>query len=479
MVQATRPRSNPELVVGGNVDGLSMANNGAFGQVLAPPDDCVAFNGASNYGIQGVNLVVGGFDAGGLGAFLDLNDFFVDTESLSDPSCFYDVIAGNWVFTVLAFNSNGTESHMDVELVFDQGAGNKNNWLTLPFQIFRFDTTNPAGNSDCPCLPDQPFIAMTDGGTLWISDNEFGPLAGCISGGACFLNGADTYWITNLYVAPTVNGIFNWFGSNIPDVCNPGGDSGPVSTFRPMQAAVPDPNPRELFLTAWDPQGCGGNVIAALAIDTLGNVSSAFPQGQNFFVPPSAQQMGSGFVLQNNDDRLERVTLDSAGFVYSTLASAVNLGEAVNRSGEAGWRLLPTWAGTTLTGLTIINQNLVGILGPSGQGQYMLFMAMGVPDVGPNTDESLGTLSGSDFFPSTLAVEGLLGSCCNLSLPGAGVAPYSDSFTCPVAPGCRWGDYSGVAVVPGTPTIWFGGEYVSGASFAGVNWATRVSQIQP
>jgi hypothetical protein len=221
-------------------------------------------------------------------------------------------------------------------------------------------------------------------------------------------------------------------------------------------------------------------VIIGLAIDTAGNVSAQFPQGQSFFIAPSAEQMGTAVRLQNNDDRLERVSLDGLGFVYTTLTSAVNLGEAVNRSGEEAWKLLPTWAGTTLTGLAIANQNTVGIAA-GGVGQYMLFFGMGVPDAGPIIDESVGTLSGQAFFPSSLALEGLVsGPCCSLTVLASGVAPYGDLIrgSCATGP-CRWGDYTGVVAVAGAPSMWFSTEYVSGASFGGTNWATRLSQVQP
>lgn len=473
--------TSPKLFVGGNIDGLSIANDGAFGQNLTPPDDCIGFNGTSNYGVQAVNLVVGGFDAGGVGAFLDLNDFFLDGEFQSDPSCFYDALTGNWVFTDLAIDTVGqAESHLNIEIVFDQGAGNKTNFFSLPFAIYRVDTTNP-GNPNCPCFGDQPFMAVTAGagGTLWISTNEFGPIPAVLAGDG-FFNGANTYWVSNLYTAPVVNAYFDWSGTNIPDVCFPGGDSGPMSALRPTQAAAPDGNLRELFLTAWDPRECGGNVIVGVAIDeTNGSFSTAFSQGQNFFVPPSAQQMGSINLLQNDDDRLERVSMDGNGLVYTSLTSALNLGEAINRSGEEGWKLQPAWAGNTLTGLNILSQNAVGI-SVGGVGQYMMYFAMGVPGAGPLIDESVGTVSGSAFFPSSVGVEGLVspGCLCFVVLAG-GVMPYGDLIPGSCLTGqCRWGDYTAVATVPGSPGIWFGTEYVSGASFGGTNWATRVTQIQ-
>jgi hypothetical protein len=477
-------------------DGLNIVDNASANQFdpsghtnVTPPDNATCINGPRNYSVQLLNLVAGSFDnsKGKPGPQLDLNAFFsssafTETEAIFDPRCFYDQAADVWFFTATS------ETHMDLEVVYDNGASDAGSFWSLPYAVWQIDTASRGFWEDNPALAVTDEVVYMTGNAFAISDGSF--------------RGAD-YWMlsrTDLLAASATPATLlygHWSGS-ADDACGSTGAFLPISALRPAQAPIPDPTQTgEVLLSSFDPRGCGGVFNWAFGITNEGLVNTcptptngfgplcprvvaqgaSFYNGQpfqNFYIPPSAIQKNSGAKLDTDDDRLWQVTLRQ-GTLYTSLTTAVNLGETVNRSGVAWWTYSPVWSndsnGAFLAGVTSVQQGIFGL-----KGSYLMYPALAAAD-GTGHMAMFMSLSGSSYYPSAVAAAAPFGTT-SLATLGSGFTAYVDLFTCNSGL-CRFGDYSSAVTVPGSRSVWGSAEYVSNQKFNTTNWATKIGSITP
>ena len=391
------------------------------------------------------------------------------TEFTSDPRCYYDATTNTWFATILFISggdfgsSFGNTSHLDIAVNSPNGPtvnGNPGD-PTNPWIVYQIDTTD-LGDNGCPCFGDQPRIGI-DSQNLYVSDDEFS-----INGPQ--FNGGEIYAFSKkdlVALAPTVHFV------RFPHLT-----VGGTTPLAPQPALTTGPSSAEYFLGSLDPNGTFDQRLAVWAMTNPGAVStgrkptlsSVVVNSEAYGVPPGAEQKGTGSLLDSGDDRMQQAQFIN-GSIWGELTTALTIpGDSTERAGAAWFSVQPHLTGSKLDSKTKLSQQgYVAV-----KGRYFMYPALqATPDGGA---AMVGTLSGSDLFPSaafTTLAPGSSGFGA-VRVGATGSTNYDPNAT-------RWGDYSFAVMDPSGKSVWLATEYVppkSSQTPDGVrNWGTRVMNV--
>jgi hypothetical protein len=198
-------------------------------------------------------------------------------------------------------------------------------------------------------------------------------------------------------------------------------------------------------------------------------LSSVVLTSEAYGIPPNAQQRGAFSLLNTGDDRMQQ-TQFIGGSVWGELTTALTIpGDSTQRAGAAWFRVQPQVTGSNLVGGRVKQQGYVAV-----SGHYFIYPALQVARSGAAA--MVGTLSGSDIFPSAaftrLAPDSTAFGDVQIAAPGTTHYDLSAS---------RWGDYSWAVLDPSGTSFWLATEYVpprASQTPNGVNdWGTRVLHV--
>ena len=391
------------------------------------------------------------------------------TEFTSDPRCYYDATTNTWFATILFISggdfgsSFGNTSHLDIAVNSPNGPtvnGNPGD-PTNPWIVYQIDTTD-LGDNGCPCFGDQPRIGI-DSQNLYVTDDEFS-----INGPE--FNGGEIYAFSKkdlVGLQPTVHFV------RFPHLT-----VGGTTPLAPQPALTTGASSAEYFLGSLDPNGTFDQRLAVWAMTNPGAVStggkptlsSLVLNSEAYGVPPGAEQKGTGSLLDSGDDRMQQAQFIN-GSIWGELTTALTIpGDSTERAGAAWFSVQPHLTGSKLDSKTKLSQQgYVAV-----KGRYFMYPALQVtPDGGA---AMVGTLSGSDLFPSAAFTTLAPGSSAfgTVRVGATGSTNYDPNAT-------RWGDYSFAVMDPSGKSIWLATEYVppkSSQTPDGVrNWGTRVMNV--
>ena len=253
---------------------------------------------------------------------------------------------------------------------------------------------------------------------------------------------------------------------------------GGTTPLAPQPALTTGASSAEYFLGSLDPNGTFDQRLAVWAMTNTSAVStggkptlsSLVLTSEAYGVPPGAEQKGTGSLLDSGDDRMQQAQFIK-GSIWGELTTALTIpGDATERAGAAWFNVQPHLTGGKLDSKTkVLQQGYVAV-----KGRYFLYPALQVtPDGGA---AMVGTLSGSDLFPSAAFTTLAPGSNAfgTVRVAATGSTNYDPNAT-------RWGDYSWAVMDPSGKSIWLATEYVppkSSQTPDGVrNWGTRVMNV--
>ena len=441
-----------------------------FNQEFEPPDQGLcAGNGFvadmvnSAYTIykSDGNVVAGPFN---------INDVFNEgaTQFTSDPRCYYDATTNTWFATILFisggdFGGFGNTSHLDIAVNSPNGptvnghAGDPTN----PWIVYQIDTTDPSGNG-CPCFGDQPRLGI-DGQNVYVTSDQFS-----INGPA--FNGGQIYAFSKkdlVNLKPSVH--YVEYGNL---------HAGGSISLAPQPAFTTGTPGAEYFLGSLDPNGTFDQRVSVWALTDPSAVSSGgrptlshvVLRSEAYGVPPNAQQKGASSLINSGDDRMQQTQFINGSLWGESTTALTVAGDSTERAGAAWFRVVPHVTGGKLDSATkILQQGYVGVA-----GNYFIYPAFQVaPDGGA---VMVGTLSGSDMFPSA-AFTTLAPGAASFGPVQVG-APGSTHYA---TTGTRWGDYSFAALDPSGKSVWLATEYIPPKSSqtpdGNANWGTRVMDV--
>jgi hypothetical protein len=480
VIAAVLPSINGEALSGNgtllqNFDGVSdLDNANTTGFILAPPDQGLCVGPAAFLGqevvIEPVNISFALYSTSGTELIgpLPLSFLYQEpnfpTEFISDPRCQFDKATGDFFFTILAFNPNGSESHLDVTVLHQDGS----------FVTYKIDTTDATGRG-CPCFADQPLLGI-DSQNLYISGNEFP-----INQPSPFFNGAEIFAISKSQMAASATANYVEF----PHLSD-GGIL--IETLQP--AITGGSAPAEYFLHSFTVDAFGNNSSFdnRLGIFALTNQSAVTAGGtptlsnptifsSETYVQPNLAPQPSGVMLNPDDDRMQQVQYVN-GKLYAALSTAVAIKNDATRTGIAWFQIKPSLKGSLTVKASITHQGYVG-----AAGTYLLYPAIAQ---GHNGIVEMGfSLSSTTQTPSAAYVTGTASDVTGFGpifVAATGTGSYTDTFTCngSAPPGCRWGDYSWATIDPMTDELWFGAEYTPPLSrqISNANWGTRIFEVK-
>ena len=390
------------------------------------------------------------------------------TQFTSDPRCYYDPSTNTWFATILFisggdFGPFGNTSHLDIAVNSPNGPtvnGNPGD-PTNPWIVYQIDTTDPGGNG-CPCFGDQPRIGI-DSQNLYVSSDEFSINVPQFDGGQIYAFSKKDLVALN----PTVHFV------RFPHL-----SVGGTVPLAPQPALTTGGSSAEYFLGSLDPNGTFDQRLAAWAMTNTSAVStggkptlsSLVLTSEAYGVPPNAEQKGTSSLLTADDDRMQQTQLIN-GSVWGELDTALTIpGDPAERAGAAWLSVRPHVTGGKLDSATkLLQQGYVAV-----KGRYFIYPALQVaPDGGA---AMVGTLSGSDLFPSAAFTTLTTGSSAfgPVQIAARGSTNYDPRAT-------RWGDYSWAVIDPSGKSIWLATEYVPPTSSQtpdGLkNWGTRVMNV--
>ncbi len=456
-----------------NFDGVSdLDNANTTGFILAPPDQGLCVGPLEGYEvvIEPVNISFAIYSTSGteLVGPLPLSYIYGEpnfpAEFISDPRCQYDKSTGDFFFTILAFNPNGSESHLDISVLHQNGS----------FAVYRIDTTDATGRG-CPCFADQPLLGI-DSQNLYISGNEYP-----INQPSPYFNGAEIFAISKSQLAANVTANFVEF----PHLSD-GGIL--IETLQP--AITAGSAPAEYFLHSFTVDAFGNNSSYdnRLGIFALTNQSAVTAGGtptlsnptifsSETYVQPNLAPQPSGVMLNPDDDRMQQVQYIN-GKLYGALSTAVAIKNDATRTGIAWFQIKPSLKGALTVKASVTHQGYVG-----AAGTYLLYPAIaqghkGIVEIG-------FSLSSTTLTPSAAYVVGTAADVTGFGpifVAATGTGSYTDTFTCNGSgpPGCRWGDYSWATIDPITDELWFGAEYTPplNRQISNANWGTRIFEVK-
>ena len=390
------------------------------------------------------------------------------TQFTTDPRCYYDASTNTW-FATIAFISGGdfggfgNTAHLDIAVNSPNGptVNGTPGDPTNPWVVYQIDTTDPGGNG-CPCFGDQPRIGI-DGQNVYVTDDEFS-----INGPQ--FNGGDIYAFSKkdlVALNPTVHFVrFSHLsvGGTIP--------------VAPQPALTTGAPGAEYFLGSLDPNGTFDQRLAVWAMTNIGAVStggkptlsSLVLPSEAYGLPPNAEQKGTASLLTSDDDRMQQ-TQFIKGSIWGELDTGLTIpGDTAERAAAAWFRVQPHLTAGKLDGSTkVLQQGYVAV-----KGRYFIYPALQVTPGGGAA--MVGTLSGSDLFPSAAFTTLAPGATAfgPVSVTATGSTFYDPTAT-------RWGDYSWAVMDPSGASVWLATEYVppkSSQTADGLkNWGTRVMNV--
>ena len=403
-------------------------------QAVAPPDPQIAAGPAALLEMVNSSGTVW-TKSGTLVKIFDLNLFFQLPAgyTFSDPRVLYDAISGRWF-------ANG--------VAFTQALGSR-----LVFGLS--DTDDPAGTwhiyfagDSSNVLHDQPKIGVSTD-KVAISFNDF-------LSGALFL-GQSTYVFSKAAMLASASSI-------------PGGAIGPDSTRVSIVPAI------ELAATATEYMtynnsdcgysGCNRGYPAIGVVSITGDPATGTlawnesdPAIAGTSGPPKADQPGLPASIDTNDDRF-LTTVWQNGNLW-TVGN-----DACTPPGDLVVRPCPRLIQVSTASLTV-NQNFD--LGRAGTGFF--FPAVHLDNAG-DMYVVYNISSLSDYVGVRITGQPA-GSAPQQVVTPQTIQPGQGLYTC----FSRWGDYSGAALDPASPTdVWVAGEY-AGASTTNCEWATFVARL--
>ncbi len=463
------PTASPLLA---NFNGTSSRDSALtnFNQEFEPPDQglCVG----NGFVVDMVNSAYTVYKPNGsvvAGPF-NINGPFGEglTQFTSDPRCYYDPSTNTWFATILFisggdFGPLGNTSHLDIAVNSPNGPtvnGHPGD-PTNPWVVYQIDTTDPGGNG-CPCFGDQPRIGI-DSHNLYVSDDEFSINGPQFDGGEIYAFSKKDL----VALKPAVHFV------RFPHL-----RVGGTTPLAPQPALTTGSPSAEYLLGSLDPNGTFDQRLALWAMTNTSAVStggkptlsSLVLPSEAYGVPPNAEQQGTTSLLNTGDDRMQQTQFIN-GSIWGELTTALTIpGDPAERAGAAWFRVHPHLTGGKLDSASkLLQQGYVAV-----KGRYFIYPALQVaPDGGA---AMVGTLSGSDLFPSaaftTLTPGGTAFGPVRIAATGS--TNYDPNAT-------RWGDYSWAVIDPSGASIWLATEYVpprSSQTPDGLrNWGTRVMDV--
>ncbi|MDQ6662419.1 MAG: hypothetical protein M3Z24_15825 [Chloroflexota bacterium] len=461
-------------------DGVSDLDNAVTtGFVLTPPDQglCVGTLTGQKVVIEPVNISFRIFSTTGTTLFgpAPISFLFQEPsilkEFISDPRCQYDKSTGDFFFTVLAFNSTGSESHIDVTVLHQDG-----NFFT-----YRFDSTDIGGRG-CPCFADQPLIGL-DKYNIYVSGNEF-PIAQP----SPFYNGAEVYAISKSQLAANTPANYVEF-SNLSD------QGILIETLQP--AITYDNNaPAEYLLHSFvvDANGNNTSFDRRLGVFAITNQAAVTQGGtptlsnptvinSEAYAQPNPAPEPSGLLLNADDDRMQQVQYINGNLMGALSTAVLVKGDTTPRDGAAWFDIEPSLHGSLTVNARIKHQGYI-----AASGLYILYPAIAQNKNG--TVEMAFSITSSTINPSAAYAvvpdETHSKNAGAVYVAATGSGSYFDTFTCSgtLPPGCRWGDYSWITLDPNTSNFWMGSEYVPplnretiNGHIINANWGTRLYEV--
>jgi hypothetical protein len=462
---------------------------------LEPPDQGLC--AGNGFVMEAVNNAVEVYDHAGhtLAGPAALSEFFGLTpeinrttgfagQFISDPKCVFDQETQHWILTELMEDNGSVGSGRTYTIIAVSTTADPtgNYWVGV------IDTTDDGlngtpNNPGCPCLGDQPLIAVNHY-ALFISNNEFG--AG--------FNGTQLYVVPKSALIAAASGGAQNFpvvhidagGALVPY----GGLSYSLQPANGMRGSeVEGGQGVEYFLSSLQFGNPGyevlDNRIAVWALTGLQSLSSSHPNlGLQFRViaaetygqPNPAQQKAGPTPLgtlvgdplefvNTNDDRMNQVWY-SDGNLYGAVNTIIGNGST---TGIAYFVVSPQLSRGVLSA-NVVRQGYVSVA-----NETVLFPSIAVAD---GHAVVAFTLVGPDYYPSaaytSLDNSGPVRIAANGQLPDDGFTGY-EALVGPT-PGGRWGDYSAAVVDGGS--IWMATEFIPNVPrtfFA--NWGTFVYRV--
>ncbi len=455
-----------------NFNGTSSRDSAVtnFNQEFEPPDQGLC--AGNNFVVDMVNSAYTIYKSTGAvvsGPF-NVNGPFDEglTEFTSDPRCYYDPTTNTWFATILFisggdFGVSGNTSHLDIAVNSPNGPAVNGNTgdPTNPWIVYQIDTTDPGGNG-CPCFGDQPRIGI-DSQNVYVTDDEFS-----ISGPQ--FDGGEIYAFSKKDLVA--------LKPNVHFVRFPHLTVGGTTPLAPQPALTTGNPSAEYFLGSLDPNGTFDQRLALWAMTNTSAVSnggkptlsSVVLNSEAYGVPPGAEQKGASSLIDSGDDRMQQTQFIN-GSIWGELTTALTIpGDSGERAGAAWFNVHPHLTSGKLDSASkVLEQGYVSV-----KGRYFIYPALQVvPDGGA---VMVGTLSGSDLFPSaaytTLTPTGT--AFAPVQIAARGSTNYDPTAS-------RWGDYSWAVMDPSGTSVWLATEYVppkSSQTPDGIrNWGTRVMNV--
>ncbi|WP_348264418.1 hypothetical protein P8935_07770 [Telmatobacter sp. DSM 110680] len=444
---------------------VDTANTNGF--VVSPPDQGLC--AGHGFAMEVINLSMAVYSTSGARLTVpeSVYSFFgfdPNSNSLSDPRCYYDASTQRWFVSMTdPFDSATGRSYL--LLAVSQTSDPRG-----AFYIYVIDSTddglngtpaNPGCNSSDPCFGDQPTLGA-DAYGVYLTTNEFG-LA------APVFNGAEIYAISKSALeAGTASSLVH-----IGDLSLAEGYSYSVQPASSPDLSGESGSGVEYFLSALDFYGTLDNRIAVWALTNTSSLSSATPnvslsndviRSEVYGQPGPATQKSGPYplgqalgdpeeLISSGDDRMQNVVFAS-GHLWGALNTVISDGTNTN-VGIAYFDVKPSVSGGLVSG-KVQGQSYISI-----KGNSVIYPGTGVTEDG--TAAIAFTVTGPSFYPSAAYAKVNPSHASSVSIVAEGVAPQDDFSGYPQFGGggvARWGDYSW-GVADGN-SLWLATEYIPG-----------------
>ena len=437
---ATSSTSGPEVLASFAAASMN-ADASTFGsdQLGAPPDTQVA--AGASYLVEPVNSALWVWSkTGAVLSSADLNVFFTVPGGyfFTDPRVAFDSAVSRWFLSGLSVDSSGDSQ---VYLAVSETSDPTGTWYVYTI------------SSQAGVLQDQPKVGF-DSSVVVLSWNDY-------SGSPLTFTGQETWVLNESELLTGSPFYYEYFG---PDVTR--FDVVPAISLTSTTTAYAAYNCSLDNNTG----SCANGTTSAMGTVALTGVPPSTVTWTEYnptivptVSPPAADQPGAPGSIATNDARFLSVTYDGGVLYVAGNDGCIPAGDTVERPCV---RLIEV-AVSSSPAVTVDED-----LGYVGGDLYY-------PAVAPDT-------SGNVFIASTFSSSSVYAEAIGLTIaPGsssfsavafeAGAGTYSGGCGEAGFNGCRWGDYSGVAVDPSNPTdVWLAGEY---APTSGSDWGTAIGEL--
>ncbi len=417
------------------------ADASTFGsdQLGAPPDTQVA--AGVSYLVEPVNSALWVWSkTGAVLSSVDLNVFFTVPGGyvFTDPRVAFDSAVNRWFLSGLSVDSSDDSQ---VYLAISETSDPTGTWYVYTI------------SSQAGVVQDQPKVGF-DSSVMVLSWNDY-------SGSPLTFTGQETWVLNESELLTGSPFYYEYFG---PDVTR--FDVVPAISLTSSTTAYAAYNNSCGTATSGS---CltGSSAIGVVALTGVPPSTVTWaeydPSMAPTSIPPAADQPGAPSSIATDDDGLLSVTYDGGTLFASGNTSCVPSGDTVARPCA---RVVEVSLGSSPVVTLGVN------LGYAGGDLYY-------PAVVPDSSGNLfiaATFSSTSIYPEATGLTIAPGAS---SFSGvafeAGAGTYSGGCGEPGFNGCRWGDYSGVAVDPSNPTdVWLAAEY---APTSGSDWGTAIGEL--